>query len=329
MIAGLRSANIGLNQYLQKRESGSIPPYPLPVTFPVTKVMHVTDLKGLEGIFKDGGFKSGDHSSFSWWSLVVDKEDISAAEEQWLRSHDPPAQLQENQPVLEKFTTSPAFLKSSRFGNFKFTFDLKEILARYSEQFCEGQEPALRVYETVLFKQEIVKVVVIHSPSTTEYQSFPTFEDGARVFREGIMFWRPEAMSETHWYELVRNEGRNEFSATPVPPFSAQFYVWDHLCLAFHVQQGQILQFDSPSLARSLSGCQMDCIRLNQPTVDYEETVEKYKEEEAMKTLSIIGLQGAALHCPHHWSLAVEIHLSLTGNLEHASCSLDLLLSFF
>ncbi|RVE63340.1 hypothetical protein OJAV_G00135370 [Oryzias javanicus] len=103
---------------------------------------------------------------------------------------------------LKRFATSPAFSPKSRLGHFRFTFPLEEVLKAYSQQFCSGGQPVMRVYETVLYKQEIVYAVLVHSPDDQKnFSQYPLLtEDPNAVcfFREGRFFWRSEAMCETH-----------------------------------------------------------------------------------------------------------------------------------
>ncbi|XP_036374242.1 uncharacterized protein LOC118770588 [Megalops cyprinoides] len=248
---------LGSNQYLDK--FGSIPAYPQPVEFHVTKVKHVTGNTGVYGIMEKGGFLPGqDKRGLSWWSLEVEDDDITAAEERFLQSLFPnrtEAQAEKQKPFLKEFTTSPAFLKSSRYGNFKFTFGLKELLHEYSRQMCNGEKPILRVYETLFYKQEIVHSVIAHSPDTHDFDQFQIFQDGGRAFEDGIIVWRPEAMSETHRYELITKKEENTVEAMNV--WHPQFYVWDHLTLAFHCNPRRLLHFGKEKLADSLSACEI------------------------------------------------------------------------
>ncbi|KAK3540967.1 hypothetical protein QTP86_007694 [Hemibagrus guttatus] len=125
--------------YLGKK---NIPRYPKYV-FNEPNVCHVTEKSGLCGIFNDNGFRGGD-DGFLWWSLSV--SDIS----------------KQQKPFLKEFATSPAFQPESRYGNFRFTFQLTELLKEYSKQFCSRTSPTLRVLDTKIFKQEIVYSVLVH-----------------------------------------------------------------------------------------------------------------------------------------------------------------------
>lgn len=61
----------------------------------------------------------------------------------------------------------------------------------------------MRIYETVLYKQEVMHVVLVHSPANQEdFSEYPLLLtddlDAVCVFRDGRFIWRPEAMCETH-----------------------------------------------------------------------------------------------------------------------------------
>ncbi|KAI3373939.1 hypothetical protein L3Q82_022508, partial [Scortum barcoo] len=140
---------------------------------------------------------------------------------------------------LEKFTTSPAFSTTSRLGSFRFTFPLDEVLEAYSEQFCSGAQPVMRVFETVLYKQEVIYVVLVHSPANQEqFSEYPLLTDDPEsicTFRDGCFIWRPEAMCETHRYKLVHRPDEMQIEAQEVS--CPEFYVWDNVAVALHVDQ--------------------------------------------------------------------------------------------
>ncbi|GAA6082779.1 uncharacterized protein LOC125138349 [Tachysurus ichikawai] len=140
-------------RYLKKLKK--IPPYPCPVEFWVSDVAHVTDKTGFMGIMESEQFRPP-NSEFSWWDLKIKEEEIRAAETGYMETNEA-QELKEQKPFLEKFTTSPLFqLEKSRYGNYHFTFPLTDLMQWYKEQNCGGEEPVLRVYETITYKQEIV-----------------------------------------------------------------------------------------------------------------------------------------------------------------------------
>ncbi|XP_061596375.1 T-cell immunoglobulin and mucin domain-containing protein 4 isoform X3 [Cololabis saira] len=122
----------------------------------------------------------------------------------------------------------------------------------------------MRIYKTDLYKQEVMHVVLVHSPADQDdFSEYPLLTDddpnAICVFRDGRFIWRPEAMSETHNLELIYTQGRNVMEVKDVP--SARFYVWDHAAVAFHVKRGQTLKFDIDGLRQNLKYCNPDKVQ--------------------------------------------------------------------
>ncbi|XP_016344506.1 uncharacterized protein LOC107690638 [Sinocyclocheilus anshuiensis] len=235
-----------------------IPVYPSPVEFHITEVAHVTNKTSLMDIWKSEGFMGLDGDSFSWWSLKINEADIRAAEERYLEKLFPDITKEQktaHPPFLSKFTTSPLFLNEfSRYGNFRFTFPLTELMEAYKKQKCEGQEPVLRIYGTKLFKQEIEYVVLVHSPLVnTLFSQFPKLTHSPWVAYDGHqIIWRAQAICETHNFQLVISGN----TAVAEPMYAHQFYVWDHVSLVFYAED--VLTFPTRRLKASLSCCDLD-----------------------------------------------------------------------
>ncbi|XP_031135804.1 uncharacterized protein LOC116036422 isoform X2 [Sander lucioperca] len=270
----LKEETLGLgNQYLSK---DNIPEYPYP-EFVVSHVRHDTDEEGLCGIMKDNGFKDPfrDQSSeldLLWWSLSVGPDEIKSAERRLLEKTYPDQteeQLQKQQGFLEKFTTSAAFLKTSRLGSYRFTFPLEELLKAYREQFCSGAKPVMQVFKTVLFKQEVNYVVLVHSPDQEhQFSDYPLLTDNPDAvctYRDGCFIWRPEAMSETHGYELI--VGPDQMEAQELFGRDVQYYVWDNVSIALHVEN-KVLNF-AGRLRDNLKSCRREI--LTKDGVTYED----------------------------------------------------------
>ncbi|XP_037604206.1 uncharacterized protein LOC119475502 [Sebastes umbrosus] len=244
------------NQYLGK----IIPSYPHP-EFHVSHLKHDTNEDGLRGIKRDGGFKKPGAGSLLWWSLVVGPDEIRSAERRLLETTYPDRteeQAEAQQSFLKEFATSPALNKTSRLGSYRFTFPLKELLTAYSKQFCQGAPPVMRVLRTVLYKQEVMYVVVVHSPANQKKLSdcpLLTDDDPNAVctYKDGRFIWRPEAMCETHKYELVQIPEEKRMGAHPVESYH-QFYVWDNVAVALHVKN-KVLNFDPIRLRENLKFC--------------------------------------------------------------------------
>uniref|UniRef100_A0A3B4VND8 Uncharacterized LOC111239487 n=1 Tax=Seriola dumerili TaxID=41447 RepID=A0A3B4VND8_SERDU len=248
-----RSRSLEIPQYFFRK----LPPYPRP-ELQVSHLKHDTDRGGLLGIKRDGGFRGADRQQ--WWSLAVKPEDISAAETRLLEETYPDRteeQAQTQQSFLGRFATSPAFLETSRLGSYRFTFPVEEVLEAYSQQFCSGAPPILRVFETVLYKQEVMYVVLVHSPANQEFQELPLLSDDPTVcvYKDGRFIWSCQAMCETHRCELVQTPGRNQVEVREHFGSDVQFYVWDHVAVALHMDEGQVLKFDDDRLRESLTFC--------------------------------------------------------------------------
>ncbi|XP_067305739.1 uncharacterized protein [Pseudorasbora parva] len=260
------------NGYLYKN---NIPAYPQSVEFRVEKLSHVTGEEGLRGIFHNLGFRqpselvASDQHHYLWWDLSVTPDDISAAEERFLASlfpHQSAAEIRNQGPILEHFTTSKAFQKESPYGNFCFTFSFKELLWHYGKQFCGDQSPVLRVYETVLYKKEIQYTVVVHPPSVNIYKHCPDLpydEDGICGYNNGAMWWRCQSPSETYKNQLDVNIFDGSVS---VSSHREKYYVWDHVCIAFHMEPGWVLHIDQDRLFKRVKVCEMSKPPLLRPT---------------------------------------------------------------
>ncbi|XP_051250886.1 uncharacterized protein LOC127360488 isoform X1 [Dicentrarchus labrax] len=244
------------NRYLFKDH---IPAYPRP-EFHVSHLKHDTDQAGLRGIRRDGGFRNPADGSLLWWSLVVGSDEIRSAERRLLETTYPDRteeQAQKQQSFLEKFATSPAFMKSSRLGSYRFTFPLEEVLKAYRDQFCSGAQPVMRVFRTILYKQEVMYAVLVHSPANQQlFSDLPLLTDDPNsvcTYRDGHFIWRSEAMCETHRYKLVHRQYEEQMVVREACK-PHQFYVWDNVGVVLHVDR-QVLQFDAGRLRENLTFC--------------------------------------------------------------------------
>lgn len=132
------------NRYLSKispEHPYFIPDYPRPEIH-ATHLSHSTDLTGLKGIRADEGFRASQDKSgleVVWFSLTVTPEDLSHAENRDMKivcpgGREENTRSRAEEGLLTQFASSPAFLSSSRYGSYRFTFDLRDVLDRYSEQ---------------------------------------------------------------------------------------------------------------------------------------------------------------------------------------------------
>ncbi|XP_016387459.1 uncharacterized protein LOC107723392 [Sinocyclocheilus rhinocerous] len=249
------------NDYLYR----SIPEHPEEVEFQVSYLRHNTNLQGFFGIWDSEGFKKPTCSDspkrdLVWWSQDVSRGDITIAENEYLDGYIV-------KPFLHKFTTSPAFLSSSLMGNFRFSMSINELLRSYQQQFCPGQKPSIRIFETVVYKQEVMYSIVIHAPRAhklfSKYPLLKNTQDAVCAFSENTIIWRPQAMSKTHRFWLSGN-----MKAIGIPKKARQEYMWDNIGVAFHVPHGEIFHFSREILTKSLRLCEGA-----QPKINTEEFV--------------------------------------------------------
>lgn len=125
-------------KYLSK---SNIPLYPGPKEFSpefhASYLKHDTHRFSLQGIKNDVGFKDPNNGSedpdglsLVWFSLAVGKEEIQSAEKTLLKK----TNMNAEPGFLKKFASSPAFSEKSRYGSYRFTFKVEDVLKAYSEQ---------------------------------------------------------------------------------------------------------------------------------------------------------------------------------------------------
>ncbi|XP_035388393.1 uncharacterized protein LOC118242318 [Electrophorus electricus] len=281
-LCELGSTNQGSKIYSEKPRmldylSKTIQSYPKPVEFHVANVAHVTEKNALLEIWKSEKFRPN-NTEFSWWDLKITDEEINSAEKRYLETNKATSSYESQEPFLKKFTTSPLFqTHESRYGNYRFTFPLAELLERYKEQNCGGKEPVLRVFKTIAYKQEIVYAVLIHSPEYNEhFGAFPALEDSKFVgYRDGKIIWKAQAISETHRYQFL--SGELEYLPSHV------FYVWDQVSVVFHlpVQASAHIKVTKKRLINALEICTIAKIHLtrNETKAEPEALLKCLKKE--------------------------------------------------
>ncbi|XP_073671403.1 uncharacterized protein [Paramisgurnus dabryanus] len=243
-----------------------IPDYPTPVEFHIS-VTHVTEENALQEILNSEGFKAREYKddTFSWWSLKINEETIKEAEQRYLEETFPDRtqeQREKQETFLNKFTTSPAFdIQKSRYGNFRFTFPLNELMAAYKNQMCGGKDPVLRAYKTTFYRQEIMYVVLIHSPEDNEkFKKFPEIESSLLFdYNNDTIIWKAQAICDNIRYQLLLDQD-NKIAETKDVKWN-QYYVWDHVGLAFHFSG--VLHFPKEKLKQSITCCEIDTINLS------------------------------------------------------------------
>lgn len=256
------------HRYLRKE---SIPCYPECV-FRAPKVCHVTNQSGLEGILEDGGFQGKD--SFLWWNLSV--SDGTAVKHQNFSQR---WQRLDQVPSLKEFTTSPAFQSKSRYGNFCFTFNLRALLNIYSKEYCDRTAPILRVLGTRFFKQEILYEILVHPRYMTCYSKYPRlpFNDKRLCgYRFGNLSWRCQSPSDNYKYCLGEND---EGDMVAIPLRESEYFVWDNVAVAFHMEQNWLLPVSHSRLFKNLSVCEIASPNLSKgPKMSLSEAKEEVEK---------------------------------------------------
>ncbi|XP_073474222.1 uncharacterized protein [Aquarana catesbeiana] len=252
--------------------------------FPVNNLQHVTDKSSMDGIYMEECFKiiKSDfrfaYKDFSFWSADIAQKDITAARKKACKEAKeilPESIFDPHEKKISKqFANSPAFNKyASRYGNFKFSFQLSDLLKLYQDQHCVGKEPQLRILGTDLYKQEITHYIVVHSPDQSHpfmnLEVMPTVEDGDHFvhLRDKIVYWRPESTSISLKVKISKDSPGPEKCSQPCDHFKVDdkcVYikdiksVWNHLVFAFHLPNHHGLKIQKMQLFRSLKACKID-----------------------------------------------------------------------
>ncbi|KAL7861579.1 hypothetical protein SRHO_G00130200 [Serrasalmus rhombeus] len=264
---GLKSNRHHDKPKILKYLCNDVPPYPTPVEFHVPSVTHVTTEGPFRMIMKSQEFRPP-NDDFSWWSLNIDEEEIKSAEKRYLQKNFPklsPEQIESHDPFLNKFTNSPVFQRESRYGNYRFTLTLTLLMEMY-QQLCGGEEPVLRVFKTIFYKQEILYAVLIHSPQDNKlFEAMPLLEESRFAhYEEGKIIWHAQAISYDIQYKILTSDKGvevEERNRTEDP-----FYVWDHVCLAFYLpmntQPLKALKVPSEKLMTAIEACELNKMNL-------------------------------------------------------------------
>ncbi len=111
----------------------------------------------------------------------------------------------------------------------------------------------------MFYKQEIMYVVLIHSPKVNEsFENFPQIEKSSFVVYEGNQIvWKAQAIGDAIRFKLVLY---TEHRIAEVEHVLDRYYVWDHVSLAFHFND--VLRFPQETLQKSITCCKLDKINL-------------------------------------------------------------------
>ncbi|KAL3879424.1 hypothetical protein ACJMK2_031722 [Sinanodonta woodiana] len=210
----------------------------------VTEITHGTSCEKMLSIINDGGFRSATkhipgigNMDLVWFGLKIKETEIDCVKENYRRS----AQdlLQYGLPtskVVSHFASTAPFQPMSRYGNFKFTLNIQEVLHEYKMQFGNGRLE-MRKLGTFAYKMETMHVILVCPPGTYSASQCPL------LFGDPII--QPDESFKT-WKWRPHSTGDQRVSIQPL--FSQFVYEerlfkrWEHVVFAFYVPMGRYLQ---------------------------------------------------------------------------------------
>ncbi|XP_044145265.1 uncharacterized protein LOC122934119 [Bufo gargarizans] len=255
----------------------------VPLEFPVCTLQHVTSQEGAKKILDSKSFKGREHerpefNALSFWSAEVSLDNIQMGRLQVYKKMKTVVKAEDFatfcKEMMEQFANSPAFDKSaSRYGNFKFSFPLSDLLSRYKTQHCKGREPQLRILGTDVYKQEIAHYILVHSPDTIDFIDLPMVSNKPNSqdvvsWIDETLYWRPESTSNSLSLKIFGNSCTARCSDLQKPRRStsrprtwrkARTFlprcVWNHLMLCFHLPNDGELKTPVQDLLSNLTPC--------------------------------------------------------------------------
>lgn len=280
------------------------------VPFPVYNVKHVTEKTALYGIWGEEGFKKTKYEKrpefrdLLYWSADISSEDLEKARQQAYekvrRVIVPSDDRKFSGELREQFGNSPAFKESvSRYGNFKFSFPLWDLLSWYKDQHCGGGEPQMKILGTKLYKLEIAHYIVVHSPTTDKFIGLPEVPavQGSSdplpfvYWMDGTLYWRPESTSIPLKVTVSEDGVVRQECFAPCRDFKLRgtcshiedgiYGVWNHLILAFHLPNCH-LKIPKEKLLQNLTACDGDGVYLANENLNREvaeEVIQKLRDE--------------------------------------------------
>uniref|UniRef100_UPI00398F5E70 uncharacterized protein n=1 Tax=Pristiophorus japonicus TaxID=55135 RepID=UPI00398F5E70 len=234
--------------------------------FSITNVTHVTNSKGVKGILADqcmkfaNGKEIGENLSvrFSWWHARVNQEETEEKKREhrettgnWLRNQSQDLEgLRDS--LVEQYISSPAFLEKSNYGNFKFTYNVNDLIAEYQKTVCQGKDPAFSVLGTFKYDLEIMHTVAVHPPGVKLFERCPPLPSEV-VSREGTNWtWSPESTGSE--VRVLREGGDGEWRVDDCYPDRRS---WEYMSFAFYLPDEKP-EFPVPLECKHLTVCEMD-----------------------------------------------------------------------
>ncbi|XP_042192979.1 uncharacterized protein LOC121849486 [Callorhinchus milii] len=180
--------------------------------FHFTKLFHATNFQGVKDILERQRFyvKSKKiiekkEMYFSWWSVAIGK-DMIIEERERQRNVLSNAGIGVNR-LPDQFLNSPAFQDQSRYGNYKFTYDITTLIAEYKNAMCPGNTTEISVLGTFQYKCENMHAVVVHAPGEPTFEDFPRIQNNSYVVSktlEGNWIWSPDSITSKIPQQLLR-----------------------------------------------------------------------------------------------------------------------------
>ncbi|KAL3878290.1 hypothetical protein ACJMK2_030655 [Sinanodonta woodiana] len=218
--------------------------------FRFSEIIHATHQHALLSIIKDSGFKPGTKiipgcgiTSFVWFAMKIGLLEVNRFK--YFSTSDKSAKID-----CSSIANSPCFEPMSRYGEFKLTFEIQNVINAYSQQFCPWTKPDLRILGTFIYKMEIMHTVLVCPPGTPGTSKYPLLDQKQTPVicedpeKEGTFIWRPDSTGDKD-------------NADIDPKKRKPFRRWEHVTFAFYVPAGSIFKLDHVSSHISV------CIYLN------------------------------------------------------------------
>ncbi|KAK3599207.1 hypothetical protein CHS0354_012813 [Potamilus streckersoni] len=215
----------------------------------VTEITHGTSCKNMPSIIKDGGFKPNTkyipgigYMDLVWFGLKIGETEIDCVKEKYKWSAQTLLKyglsMRTVDSVTSHFASTAPFQPMSRYGNFKFTLSIQEVLHKYGMQFCQIScgRPLMRKLGTFAYKMETMHVILVCPPGTYNTGQCPLLFGDPIIQPDenlGTWIWRPHST------------GDQGVSVTPSGDVSARFKRWEHVVFAFYVPKGRYLRIDN------------------------------------------------------------------------------------
>ncbi|XP_067909497.1 uncharacterized protein [Heterodontus francisci] len=250
--------------------------------FSITNLVHATDSNGVQGILADQCLKKANIKQigedlkvlFSWWSVQVNQEEIEMKRKdrrdtvgKRLRQTTKEDSDQDLESLLDslvgQYISSPAFLEKSNYGNFKFTYNVNDLIDEYKKSVCKGKEPEFSVLGTFKYDCEMMHTVAVHPPAVKLFEKCPPLPSEV-ISREGTKWiWKPESTGSE--IRVLRKDGDGKWRVADCYPDSRR---WDFVSFAFYLPDEKP-EFPVPLECKHLTVCEMEWSQRFRPPYTY------------------------------------------------------------